>query len=1292
MKPLYKFLIALALFGLSAGATTAVAQTYNIGSPTATDVKAVISGSGSNLTLTISGTGKMQNFTYSSSTSNTIPWYSIRANIKTLVINEGVTTIGNYAFAYCSGFTGSLTIPNSVTTIGNSAFEYCSGFTGSLTIGNSVTTIEHGAFYSCSGFTGSLTIGNSVTTIGYNAFSGCSKLTSITIGNSVTTIENGTFSGCSGLTIVNYNAINCTIMDSNCFQSCTNFKTLNIGEDVTKIPDYAFQNCSSLTGTLTIPNSVTSIGNSAFYNCGFTGILTIPNSITSIGTSAFYGCSGFTTLNYNATNCTTMGSSSAPVFQNCTGLTTLNIGSNVTKIPDYAFQNCSSLTGTLTIPNSVTSIGNYAFSGCKNIKPLTIPSSVTSIGNYAFQSCTKLDTVTVQWATPLSVSNVFPGVTCSNVTLKVPTGTASLYRGANVWKEFKIPIEQSELACATPTAYGAINPIVWSLCDSTLTISGSGAMSNNYFVEGESYCPWYEHRNSIKNLIIDDKITSIADYAFYDLTKLVSVTIPENITAIGNKAFYGCTGLTTLNFNATNCTTVGSSGNLVFGNCTNLTTVNIGNNVTRIPAYAFSGCNKITSINNPNSVTTIGEYAFNGCSGIVGVLTIHQNITSIGDRAFYGCSGITTVNFNATNCTTMGSSGNAVFGSCSNFKTLNIGNNVTRIPAYAFLDCSKITSLVIPSSVTNIGNYAFNSCSGIVGVLTIHQNVTTIGDRAFYGCTSLTAVNFNATNCTTMGSSGNAVFGGCSNFKTLNIGNNVTKIPAYAFLSCSNLLFVTIPNSVTNIGSYAFSGCSKLADIVFPNNLTTINDYTFQNCTSIKVLVIPDNITTISNTAFSGCTNIEELTIPQIFSAFLTITGNLKKLTVGKECTSIPASSFSTCTNLVELSIPFVGTTPFAPNSLVSLFGSSVPTTLKKFTLIRSDNNIQIANSAFSGLVQLTSVTLSSNVRGVGENAFNGCGGLEHLYSEWAYPPTAYANSTFNGVNKFSCVLHVPVGSKDKYSSPQALGWNEWWLENIQEEAAVTIVARPLPLYGGVISGALQYNYDDNASITANGNMGYSFQGWLEGQTIVSISATYNFMVTAPRTLYAVFTPHENENTVTVQAQPNSAVIEWDGEVGASTYTLIIYTDAAHTDIYATIHFNANGTPMSAPPHRATQSRMSYTLNELQAEQKYYYSITSYDSEDYALSMAVGSFETVVSGIEEVAVNKLVFYPNPVKNELIIKNEELRMGDYSIFNVSGQVLMQGQLLDETTTINVKELPNGMYFVKVGGKTGKFIKE
>ncbi|MBR3938887.1 MAG: leucine-rich repeat domain-containing protein, partial [Bacteroidales bacterium] len=240
-----------------------------------------------------------------------------------------VTSIGYEAFYNCRGLT-SVTIPNSVTSIGNYAFSGCSGLT-SVTIPNSVTSIGECAFEGCSGLT-SVTIPNSVTSIGSFAFGGCSGLTSVIIPNSVTSI------GWYAFYLVKHIIYNGTATGSPWGALSVNGFVENgfVYADSTKTSLLAYIGTST---SVTIPNSVTSIGSSAFSGCSGLTSVTIGNSVTSIGSNAFYGCSG---------------------------LTSVTIGNSVTSIGSSAFYECSGLTS-VTIPNSVTSIGYEAFYLVKNI-------------------------------------------------------------------------------------------------------------------------------------------------------------------------------------------------------------------------------------------------------------------------------------------------------------------------------------------------------------------------------------------------------------------------------------------------------------------------------------------------------------------------------------------------------------------------------------------------------------------------------------------------------------------------------------------------------------------------------------------------------------------------------------------------------------------------------------------------------------------------------------------------------------------------------------------------------------
>ncbi len=484
------------------------------------------------------------------------------SGLSSITIPNYVTSIGDYTFYGCSGLT-MITIPNSVTSIGDGAFMNCSGLS-SITIPNYVTSIGDYTFYGCSGLT-MITIPNSVTSIGSHAFYGCNELTSVSIGNSVTSIGAGAFYNCSGLTTVNFNATNCELMghtysfyddesnyhcdnDHYVFYGCSALSTLNIGNNVTYIPDYAFPRCSGLS-SVTIPNSVTNIGKYAFKNCSGLTSVTIGNSVTSIGEDAFCNCSGLTIVNFNATNCTTMGRSSGPVFSLCTSLATLNIGSNVTNIPDYAFKNCSGLTS-VTIPNSVTDISSSAFYGCSGLISVTIPNSVTDISSYAFYGCSGLISVTIPNSVTYIGNYAFNG--CSGLTAVNYTGNIAQ------WSEISFGNEKA-------------NPLY---------------CAHNLYVNNEL----------VTDLVIPQNVTTIKQYTFYGAICLTSASIGDSVASIGSSAFYGCSGLTSVLFNATNCTTMGSSSSPVFSECSALEILTIGENVATIPNNAFKNCTSLDSI------------------------------------------------------------------------------------------------------------------------------------------------------------------------------------------------------------------------------------------------------------------------------------------------------------------------------------------------------------------------------------------------------------------------------------------------------------------------------------------------------------------------------------------------------------------------------------------------------------------------------------------------------------------------------------------------------------------------
>ena len=278
------------------------------------------------------------------------------------------------------------------------------------------------------------------------------------------------------------------------------------------------------------------------------------------------------------------------------------------------------------------------------------------------------------------------------------------YFPSDTLQNIRLEISASAETTTEPQVWIEDN-LTWKLyADGTLTISGTGAMKA-YDIDDS---PATQKKDSVKAIVIEDGITSIGDYAFWNCTGLTSISIPNNVTSIGSSAFESCS---------------------------QLASIEIPSSVTSIGDYAFSGCSGLTSVNIPEDVTSIGERAFMNCSQLA-IIEIPKSVTSIGKYAFSGCSGLTSI-------TILGgvtSIGDFAFSSCSQLASIEIPSSVTSIGNSAFWNCTGLTSITIPNRVTSIGNFAFRYCRSLASI-TIPDSVTSIGVVAFDSCTNLKTIS-----------------------------------------------------------------------------------------------------------------------------------------------------------------------------------------------------------------------------------------------------------------------------------------------------------------------------------------------------------------------------------------------------------------------------------------------------------------------------------------------------------------------------------------------------------------------
>ena len=545
------------------------------------------------------------------------------SGLTSVTIPETVTEIGYSSFMNCTNLT-SISMPDSVVDIGSQAFYSCTSLK-SANIPQGVTVIDSYTFSDCTSLE-SIIIPNSVTRIGSDAFSGCTDLTSIEIPESVTTIGSRAFAYCTNLTDIQFPDSDIVIQhgafyhtawyenqpDGVIYVGKTIYEykgempentSLVIRNGTVSIPEDTFKEFKNLV-SVTLPESITSIGEDAFSHSGLTKI-NIPNSVLSIGSYAFCGCD-LTSITIPKSITSIQGGT----FSYCHILKKVIIPDSVTVIDSYAFNDCQQLTD-VSIPNSTTTIGKYAFAYCKSLEKVVIPRNVKEIGAGAFSNCSDLEEFIVEPENQYFSSS--DGILFSKDKSKLicfPEGKVS--------DEYIIPNSVVSIEDGAFEGCSLTNITI----PNNITYIGSSAFAE---------CRY------LTNITIPNSVTSIADETFSRCYGLKDVSIPDSVISIGSSAFEYCDSLSDIILPDS----VTSISNSAFWSCDNLERVTLPKNITKIERCTFAYCPKLKSIIIPNKVTRINEQAFDQCSNLESI-TIPSTVEYISsNRAFRDCDNLT---------------------------------------------------------------------------------------------------------------------------------------------------------------------------------------------------------------------------------------------------------------------------------------------------------------------------------------------------------------------------------------------------------------------------------------------------------------------------------------------------------------------------------------------------------------------------------------------------------------------------------------------------------------------------
>jgi len=633
--------------------------------------------------LQIDGAGDMDDYVDPSA----VPWSAFQNEIREIVIADGVTSIGMYAFSDLTALE-KVSITDDITSIGFRAFYNCISLTDiNIPTGwmDCPTSKEGTIDSNCCG----------------HIFEGCESLTQVVLPVQMELIPSYGFCYCDYLETIVLPE-NLTEIKNHTFYECTKLQSIELPASITYIGKSAFCYCGNLAN-ITIQDGITELASYAFYECTSVDKISLPDSIEKIGYQAFAFCSNLSEINIpkewnecpsNDKNGTVNGDYCGHIFEECKKLNSITVPEGVTELPGFAFNKCNYLTEVI-LPTSLISIKNHAFYKCSNLLNITIPTGVTYIGKSAFCYCNKLNSVVI----PDGVKNIY----------------AYGFYECKSLESLSLPDSVEQIgyqAFAYCTKLQSVHiPAGWTTCISSST---SGTISTEYCGH------LFEGCSSLKSVELPAEWVSLPSYAFTACNYIEEISLPNGLNNVSNHSFYGCS---------------------------RLKSIDLPNGITSINKSAFYGCDALAGLVVPEGTTSIGCFAFFSCSKI-DEIQLADSVEQIGYKAFADCENLERINIplnwnecfsSSTSSTGTNYQGN-VFSGCAMLTQVSVPEGKASIPDYAFCNCSSLRDVFLPDSLTSIGNYAFYGCNSLTSI-NIPNGVSIIPKSAFSNCSSLLVVN-----------------------------------------------------------------------------------------------------------------------------------------------------------------------------------------------------------------------------------------------------------------------------------------------------------------------------------------------------------------------------------------------------------------------------------------------------------------------------------------------------------------------------------------------------------------------